>query len=154
VVVAVAFCLARRSFLTVMALVVGAVSATAVVRVDWTSAFVHGYYRLHHADFLAVAELARTRELGNDGGRLPAELRYLALNGGPITYGAEFPDSRDVWLPARSELVDGVTGYAYIGDPPAGSIIDCLGDPCLVRWSLGDGWSWIDMNVSPGIRLE
>jgi hypothetical protein len=156
--VVVACCLARRLPLAGVLVALAAVAATAIVRVDWTATFVHGYYRLHHTDFLAVAELSRTHRLGDDGGRLPGGLRHLALSGDPITHGADSPDSTDVWLPAWTGLVDGVTGYAYIGDPPAGTIIDCLGDPCLVRWSLGDGWSWVDTDVpagaGPGIPLE
>lgn len=134
--VAAAFCLVRRFLLAGMAFVVGAAGATAIVRTDWTAAFVHGYYERHHAGFLAVAELARTHQLDP----FPAELRYLAFTGDPIVYGAS-----TVYLPAWTGIVDGVTGYAFIGDPPAGSIVECAGDPCQVRWSLGDGWSWIDM---------
>ncbi|RZU51071.1 hypothetical protein EV385_2869 [Krasilnikovia cinnamomea] len=126
------------------AVVVGALGATAIVTVDWTSAFVHGYYRLHRADFATVGGLARTGELAEARG-LPANLRYLAVNGDPTMVGA-----RAVWLPSWTGRAGGATGYAYAGeDEPADLGLDCRSGAYLRCWSLGDGWSWIEWVATP-----
>lgn len=143
----VALSLRRRAAWAGAAAVLGVLGGTTVIEVDWDHAFVRGFYQLNRDDFAAVARLSREHKLGDDGGRLPAGLRHLALNGDPLTAGATAPDSTAVWLPAWTGLVDGVTGYAYIGGPAAGTIVDCLGDPCRVRWSLGEGWSWVEMGA-------
>ncbi|WP_327010875.1 hypothetical protein OHA72_28580 [Dactylosporangium sp. NBC_01737] len=112
--------------------------------VDWASVFVHGYYRVNRDDFAAVAALARDGAFGADdyyGDRLPPELEHLSINKKAARIG---PGATAVFLPAWAGIPDGAVGYAYLGDGPTGGRFDCFADPCQVRWSLGDGWYWLD----------
>lgn len=145
VLVTMALSLRRELAWAGMALAAGVLGAATVAAVDWNYAWVHAYYRLNRADFQAVTELARSGELRTDGSNFPAGSRHLALNGQPVTQGGVHDETRFVWLPAWTHLYDGATGFAYIGDPEVGSAVDCLSNPCVVRWSLGDGWSWVEM---------
>jgi len=128
-------------------LAVSVLTASVIVAVDWTYSFVHGYYRLNRADFAAVATLARSGELGPDayhGDDLPRELQHLSINGQTARIGP-FGDSPHVlFLPAWTGTPDGAVGYAYLADAPTGTTFDCFADPCRARWSVGDGWYWMD----------
>jgi hypothetical protein len=135
--------------LAVQTLVLSLLAPLVVVAVDWTFLFVHGYYRLNRADFAAVATLAGSGEFGADsyyGDRLPADLQHLSINGKAARIHSFGTGSDAVFLPAWTGVPDGAVGYAYIVDPQTGLTFDCFADPCRVRWSLGDGWYWLDRN--------
>jgi hypothetical protein len=128
-------------------LVLSLLAPLVVVTLDWTSLYVHGYYRLNRADFAAVAALARSGEFGADsyyGDRLPPELQHLSINGKAARIHSLGTRPDAVFLPAWTGIPDGAVGYAYLVDPQDGTTFDCFADPCRVRWSLGDGWYWLD----------
>ncbi len=129
-----AFGLHRRYRHAALSVSLSVLAMVGIAAVDWTSAFVHGYYHWHRDDFRAVVEHAEA------GRPLPENLRSLALQGDPIVhYG-----SSSIMLPALTGLVDGATGYMHMTVTRTGAFTDCLGDRCLVRWYLGDGWFWLD----------
>jgi hypothetical protein len=131
------------------------VTATAIVTVDGTYLFAHGYYRLNRADFAAVAILARSDMFGAEsyyGDRLSPDLQHLSINGraaritviDPPQYRYSDTGLYGLFLPAWAGIPDGAVGYAYLVDAPTDVTFDCFADACRVRWSLGDGWYWLD----------
>ncbi|MDR7277012.1 hypothetical protein [Catenuloplanes atrovinosus] len=137
----------RRPKRTVAGLAVAAVVAAAVVAVDWTAASVRGYYRVHRADFAAVVAVAAGGGLIPDsyyGELLPPELRHLSIKGSVARIGGS-----GLLLPARTTTPDGVGGFAFLGDAPPAGTYDCYGSQFRTRWSLGDGWYWLQDTMIP-----
>jgi hypothetical protein len=145
--IVVAFLWKRRGPVwAVPTLVLSLVAATAIVTVDWTYSFAHGYYWLNRTDFAAVANLARSGTFRADtyyGDRLPPDLQHLSINGRAARIASDTGPGA-LFLPAWAGIPDGAVGYAYLVDAPTDGTFDCFSDPCRVRWSLGDGWYWLD----------
>jgi hypothetical protein len=130
-----------------LVLVPGVLAPVGVVAVDWTSTFVHGFYRLHRDDFRAAAALADqvTAEYGDRYGQvLPKDLWHLSSKGRAVRVGAEGGGPTGILLPVWVGTPDGAAGYAHFAGTPSDTSFDCYADPCRVRWSLGDGWYWLD----------
>ncbi|MDG4767929.1 hypothetical protein O7632_28115 [Solwaraspora sp. WMMD406] len=123
--------------------------AAGVVAVDWTYAYAQGFFRLHRADFAALAALADAGGLASGeyyGARLPADLRHLSVTGRAAWIGPRGGDRTVLFVPMWTGLLDGAVGYAYDPKTPApatGGRLDCFADLCEVRWTLGDGWRWV-----------
>ncbi|GAB1689228.1 hypothetical protein KRM28CT15_10310 [Krasilnikovia sp. M28-CT-15] len=124
-----------------MVVALSAVSALTIAQIDWTRPFAYGYYRIHRSDFLAVAALARTGQL-DPTGHPAAELQHLAVNGDPFTLG-----SHAVFVPTWTGPAGGPTGYAY--GLPADADMDCRSRWNVRCWTLGDGWSWMEIVAIP-----
>ncbi|MDP9792900.1 hypothetical protein J2S43_001412 [Catenuloplanes nepalensis] len=138
----------RRPMPLVGALVLSAAAGAGVLVVDWEPVSVHGYYRLHRADFAAVAVLAAT-----DGGLtpdhyygelLPPGLDHLSIKGAAARIESDTPGATALFLPSWSEYPDGPGGFAYAGDSAPEGVYDCYDSPCRPRWALGDGWYWFE----------
>ncbi|WP_416901517.1 hypothetical protein [Micromonospora echinospora] len=130
-----------------LVLVPGVLAPVAIVAVDWTSTFVHGFHRLHRADFHAAAALADqvTARHGDRYGQvLPKNLRHLSSKGRAVRVGTEGSGPTGILLPVWVGVPDGAAGYAHFAGTPGDTEFDCFADPCRVRWSLGDGWYWLD----------
>ncbi|MFI7650377.1 hypothetical protein ACIBTZ_30500 [Micromonospora sp. NPDC049460] len=130
-----------------LVLVPGLLAPVTIVAVDWTSVFVHNFYRLHRDDFRTAAGLADkvTAEYGDRYGQvLPKDLRHLSSMGRAVRIGTEGSGPTGVLLPVWVGTPDGAAGYAYLTGTPGDTSFDCFADPCRMRWSLGDGWYWLD----------
>ncbi|SCL37477.1 hypothetical protein GA0074692_4680 [Micromonospora pallida] len=130
-----------------LVLIPGVLAPVAILAVDWTSTFVHGFYRLHRTDFQAAATLADqvTARYGDRYGQvLPKDLWHLSSKGRAVRIGTEGSGPTGILLPVRVGRPDGAAGYAYFAGTPGDTRFDCFAEPCRVRWSLGDGWHWLD----------
>lgn len=138
--------LRRGAKAAVPLLVVGVLAGVAVTVVDWTPVFANGYYRFNRGDFAAVAALARAGNLtdaGYYGDTLPPGLRHLSVNERAARIGSFDGGRQAAFLPAFTGIPDGAAGFAFIEGAPGATRFDCFGDPCRARWSLGDGWYWL-----------
>ncbi|MEU4565709.1 hypothetical protein [Micromonospora sp. NPDC023956] len=130
-----------------LVLVPGLLAPVAIVAVNWTSVYVHNFYRLNRDDFRAAAALADkvTAGYGDRYGQvLPKNLRHLSSMGRAVRIGTEGSGPEGVLLPVWLGTPDGAAGYAYLDGTPGDASFDCFADPCRMRWSLGDGWYWLD----------
>lgn len=124
----------------------GLLAPAAIVAVDWTSTFVHGFYRLYRDDFAAAAALADkvAAEHGDRYGQvLPKHLWHLSSDGRAVRVAAADGGPTGILLPVWLGTPDGAAGYAHLTGEPTDATFDCFADPCRVRWSLGDGWYWL-----------
>lgn len=128
-------------------LVPGLLAPAAIVTVDWTSAYVHGFHRLNRADFAAAAALADKVTARYDdryGQLLPKELQHLSTGGRAVRLGTGADNGPTaVFLPVWIGTPDGAAGYGYLPGTPTDTVFDCFADPCRARWSLGDDWYWL-----------
>ncbi|WDZ86413.1 hypothetical protein [Micromonospora cathayae] len=131
-----------------LVLVPGVLAPAVIVAVDWTSLYVHHFYRLHRADFAAAAALddkITARYDDRYGQLLPDDLQHLSAGGRAVRLdtGADAGPTAP-FLPVRIGSPDGASGYAHLTGAAIGTTFDCFAAPCRVRWSLGDGWYWLD----------